>query len=817
MQDVKYGIRLLARSPVTTLIAVLTLGLGIGANSAIFSVVNGVLLQPLPYEERGRLLIFHQQAPGAVQPWLRGDDMLFSVKELADYRQQCRSFQEVVEYHSRNFVVWGSLQPHQVDVGVVSANFFHALGVKPLIGRTFLPGEDQPGTDPIAVLSHEYWQGRLGGDRDVVGRLIKIDDKMHEVVGVLPAIPEYPRHNDLYMPISHCPSRSSQATMENRDRRMLSVFAVLKPEAGLEQAQADVSSVAARMAQEHPQHYPPEWNFQAHVTPLKEELTREARPTFLILLAVSGMVLLIACANVANLSLSRLLRRRREMAMRSALGAGRARLLRQLVTESSLAALAGGVVGLVMAYAVLDLLVGFAARFTPRAVEISLDWTVVLFTLFVSLAAGVLFGVLPALQLGGRPPEALSGGGRGVAGSSHRRLRQGLVVAQIAVALVLLTAAGLLVRSFGRLNGVDAGFEPHNVLTMRIGLNYAKFRQEAGSELTPARRAYLQEATRQVRALPGVQAAGLVSLVPLGDAHGHDHFLYIKGRQVEPQALPKVSHLTAEAGYFKALGIPLLRGRHFSPSDDNQAPEVAIITHSTARRHWPGQNPVGQYISIHQTDDDEGWVRIVGVVGDVRRRGLDQEAVDEVFLPFTQAPFASRLVARTRGDPQRLAQAMIEAVRSVDPDQTVDSVVTMEQLRSDSIAPVRLTASLVGLFSLLALAITAAGIAAVMALMVSQLAHEIGVRRALGAHTSHILRLVLGRSLGLTALGCLLGLAAALALGRYLEHLLFQVSPSDPVTLALTCLLVLLAALAASYIPARRALQVDPRRILHQG
>ncbi|HSR51037.1 MAG TPA: ABC transporter permease [Acidobacteriota bacterium] len=810
--DIRFGIRLLARSPLTTLLAVLTLGLGIGANSAIFSVVNGVLLQPLPYEERGRLLILHQQAPGAGAP---GSDLRFSVKELEDYRSQSRLFEEVVEYHSRNFVVWGSLPAHQVDTGVVSANFFQALGVKPLMGRTFLPGEDQPGADPIVVLSHEYWKGRLGGDPGVLDKLIKIDDKMHEVVGVLPAIPEYPRHNDVYMPISHCPSRSSQAAKEDRDRRMLQVFAVLRQKADLQQAQAEVASIAARMAREHPQHYPPEWRFQASVTPLKEELTREARPTFLILLAVSGMVLLIACANVANLSLSRLLRRRQEMAMRSALGAGRGRLLRQLVTESSLVALAGGAVGLLMAHAALDLLVGFAGRFTPRAVEISLDWTVVLFTLGLSMAAGILFGVLPACQLGGRLQQALADGGRSVAGSTQRRLRHGLVVAQIAAALVLLVAAGLLVRSFGRLNGVDAGFEAENILTMRVGLNYTKFRQQGGDQLTPARKSYLDAVLQRVSSLPEVEAAGLVSLVPLSDAHGHDHFLYIKDRAMEAAERPKVSHLTADDGYFKALGIPLLRGRHFNRSDDAQAPAVAIITQSTAQRHWPGQDPTGQYIAIHEGDD--AWVRIVGVVGDVRRRGLDQEPVDEVFLPFAQTPFASRLVARTKGDPERLASSMIEAVHAVDPDQTIDSVVSMEQIRSDSIAPARLTASLVGLFSLLALLITVTGIAGVMALTVSQQSREIGIRRALGALSPDILRLVLGRSLALTLTGCGLGVAAALALGRYLDHLLFQVSSDDPATLAGTCLLILLAALAASYAPARRALRVDPRSILHQG
>ena len=809
-QDLRYAARGIAANPGYSLVIILTLAMGIGANTAIFSLVNGVLLQPLPYADDARIVLLHQDAP---QDGV--DNIFFSVQEIEDYRQQSRTLEEVVEYHSMGFIIWGDMEPHQVRTGVVSSNFFDVLGIQAYKGRTFLPGEDAMGTKPILVLSHEYWQGTLGGDPDILGKRFKINDSIHEVIGVLPPIPQYPRQNDVYMPISHCPTRSHPQFIADRSSRMMLVFGRLTPESTPEQSSSEVAGIADRMRQENGQHYESFAGFRASTTPLKEELVRNARPTFLILLGAAGLVLLIACANVANLALSRLLRREREMAVRAALGASRWRLVRQTVTESSLLAVLGGVFGLLLAYAGLGLLVDFAARFTPRAGEVGIDSSVLLFTLLISLTAGIFFGALPALQPGKGLKGSLSeGAGRLSSGQGKQRLRGVLVAAQIAVSLVLLTGTGLMVRSFVALQNVDDGVQPEQVLSMRVGLNFTKFSANGQTDAMTARRVFMERTVERIQSLPGVISAGLVSMVPLNQQQGRERTFTIEGR-MEDQGPPRTVTLNhADPGYFRTVGIPLIQGRFFTPSDTAGSPAVGIVTQSLAKRHFPERDPIGQRVSINGGRD---WATIVGVVGDIREFGLDQEPTDEIFVPFAQAPFSSQLVVRTAGDPMRLSESMISTVREIDPDQTVDSVQTLEQIRSDSIAPIRLTTMLAGLFSMLAILITAAGISGVMALSVSQRTQEIGVRRALGAQSSDITGMVLGYSLRLTVAGAVVGLAAAFFMSRYIESLLFQVSPTDPFTFLFIPGLLIGIALLASYLPARRAVQVDPRDALHYG
>ncbi len=805
IQDIRYAFRTLVKSPAYSIVAIATLALGIGANSAIFSVVNGVLLQPLPYAGDHRLVVLQQSAPQAGR-----DQVAFSVKEIEDYRSQSRTLEEVVEYHNMSFVVWGSMQAHQIRAGVVSANFFDVLGVDAHLGRTFLPGEDQPGTEPILVLSYEYWSGRLGADPEIIGKPLQVNSQIHTVVGVLPPIPQYPRQNDAYMPTSHCPTRSSPRFQENRSSRMMLVFGRLQPSATANQSRQEVASIARRMKEEHPGHYPSNSGFTASTIPLKEQLTRQARPTFLILLGASGLVLLIACANVANLALSRLLRREREMAIRSVLGARRGRLLRQTVTEGTLLALAGGGLGLALAFAGMDLLVEFAARFTPRAPEVGIDLPVLLFTLLVSTLVGIIFGILPAFQPREDLQAALSeGSARLSSGLGKQRLRSILVVAQVAVSLILLIGAGLMVRSFISLQSVDAGVNPEKVLSMRVGLNFTKFSQnEAG--VAGARREFWRILLERVRALPGVQSAGLASMVPLDQQEGMTNRIEIEGQPMpEGQPRPSATQNFADPGYFQTVGIPLIRGRFFSDSDDPEAPPVAVITQSMARRYWGDRDPVGQKIK-----NMGRWMTVVGVVGDIREFGLDRPPTDEMFAPFAQSPFASRLVIRTTSDPMGLSQPVISIIRQIDPDQTVDSVTTLEEIRSESMAPARLTTLLAGLFSTLALLITATGLGGVMALMVNQRTHEIGVRRAVGARERHILRLILGHGLRLTLIGSILGLSGAFLLSRFLESLLFSVAPTDLISFLAMPLLLLAVAVAACYIPARRAIRVDPVQAL---
>ncbi len=800
-QDVRFGIRMLRKNPGFTAVAVLTLALGIGANTAIFSMVNGVLLRSLPYQQGDRLIVLRQQQPGA-----KIVNLPFSVKEILDYREQNQTLDEVVEHHIMEFTLLGRGEPQQVLTGVVSANFFDVLGVKPLLGRTFLPGEDELGTEPILVLTYEYWQGKQGGDPDIVGKTFELNGNMHTVVGVLPPVPQYPAPMDVYMPTSHCPTRSRQSFIENRTRRMMRVFGRLKPGVTPEQAQSDVAVIAQRLRQDYPDVYPEPAGYTAVSTPLKMELTKQARPTLLILMGTVGLVLLIACANVANLTLSRLLRRERELAVRAALGASRGRLLRQLLTENTLLAVAAGALGLLFATWGLDLLIAFAARFTTRASEISIDGTVLLFTLLVSVGTGIVFGAIPAFKSRPNLVTALNeGGSRSSAGTGAHRVRSLLVVAQMAVSLMLLIGAGLMVRSLIKLQQVDGGFNHENVLTMRVGLNMTAFGTENHAENMMA---FYRALLERVKAQPGVVSVALATNFPLSRSQGFRFPVEIEGRSFpEGELRPVADRNVASPDYFRTIGIPLLRGRVFEETDDANAPAVAIITQSMARRYWDDEDPLGKRLSRNRGRD---WLTIVGVVGDVRQFGLDEDVADVIFEPLEQAGFAHRLLVRTTADPMSAAQAVTKTIREIAPDQTVDTIQTLEQVRSDSIAAPRLTTILIGLFAVLALVISAAGIGSMMALSVSQHTHEIGIRMALGAQRTDILKLVLRQALMLIRLGAAVGLAGTFVLTRFLESFLFGVSATDPVTFGAVAVLLAAVALLACYIPARRATRVDP-------
>ncbi len=798
-QDVRFGIRILARNPGFTAVAVLTLALGIGANTAIFSMVNGVLLRSLPYQQGDRLVVLRQQQPGA-----KIDNLRFSVKEILDYREQNQTLDEVVEYHGMEFTLLGRGEPQRVLTGVVSANFFEVLGVKPLLGRTFLPGEDEPGTEPILVLTYEYWQGKQGGDPDIVGQTFELNGNMHTVVGVLPPVPQYPRENDIYMPTSHCPTRSRQSFIDNRQARMMRVFGRLKPGVSPEQAQSDVAVIAQRLRQDYPDVYPDHTGYTAVSSPLRVELTKQARPTLLILMGTVGLVLLIACANVANLTLSRLLRRERELAVRAALGASRGRLLRQLLTENTLLAVAAGALGLLFAAWGLDLLIAFAARFTTRASEIGIDGTVLLFTLFVSVGTGIVFGVIPAFKSRPNLVTALNeGGSRSSAGTGAHRVRSLLVVAQMAVSLTLLIGAGLMVRSLIKLQQVDGGFNHENVLTMRVGMNYRKFPTRA------ARLEFFRSLQEKVEALPGVVSTAVASAFPLSRQRGFNVPFQVEGQPIlEGQPRPVTDVVSASPRYFRTMGIPLIRGRFFENSDDANTPSVLIISQSMARHYWEEEDPLGKRISA---DGGQTWETVVGIVGDTRQFGMDKEPIDVVFQPFAQnAYFGRRFLVRTTADPMALSRLMIKTVHEIDPEQPVDTIQTLEQVRSDSIAAPRLTTILIGLFAVLALVISAAGIGSMMALSVSQHTHEIGIRMALGAQRTDILRLVLRQALMLILLGAAVGLAGTFVLTRFLESFLFGVSATDPVTFGAVAVLLAAVALLACYIPARRATKVDP-------
>ena len=803
IRDLRYGLRSLMRSPGYALMVVLTLGLGIGANTAIFSLVDGVLLRPLPYADGHELVLARQQAPRAGTA-----NIPFSVKEISDYRAQLATLDGFVEYHGMSFTLLDRGEPDRVLTGVVSANFFDVLGVQPLHGRTFRGGDDDLGAEAVLVLSYPYWQQRFGGDPDIVGQVFEMNDRPHTVVGVLPPVPQYPRENDVYMPTSACPFRARAEARMEEDRtafRGMTAFGRLAPDVGVDRFGAELAAVAGRLQRDHPETYPGDSGYTAVTLPLADELTREARPTLLILLATTVLVLMIACANVANLTIARMSRRERELALRSALGAGRARLLRQLLTESTLLAVAAGAFGLLIAWASLDLLVAFAALFTARTTEVAVDGRVLAFTLGLSLLTGVAFGAAPAL--GARRDVALAlkeAGAQATDTRARRRVRGVLTVSQVAAAFVLLIATGLLLASFYRLQQVDTGFDPENVLTAEVFPNWSKY-------TTPeSRRQLFTDVLQRLGDRPGLAAAAVANGFPMASEVGQQRRFAIEGRTYEdPDLRPELETRVISPDYFAAVGVPLLAGRTFTPLDDGETTPVAVVSRSLAERHWrDGQSPLDQRITL---DDGETWVTIVGVAGDVRDHGLDREAPDQLYRPFLQgAGSPTRVLVRARADPRALSGQVRDAVHAVDPEQPVENFLTLEETRAGTTATRRLSVVLLGLFAALALVITVTGIAAVIATSVSQRTREFGLRLALGAARGSILTMVLRQGLALVLAGLAIGAAGAFALSRTLSSFLFETAPTDAGIFAGVSLVFVVTGLAACYLPARRAMGVDP-------
>ena len=802
LQDLRYGVRVLVKNPGFTLVALVTLALGIGANTAIFSVIYGVLMRPLPYANGNRLVILHQQAPLA-----RIEDMNFSVKEITDYREQNQTLEGVAEHHSMSFILLGREEPERIQTAVVSANFFDLLGVKPLLGRAFLPEDDQKGADAVLVLSYKYWQRSHGGDPNIVGRVFTMNDRPHTVIGVLPSIPQYPVESDVYMPTVACPTRSSERVMANRNFRMMNVFGRLKDGVAVEQAGADLANIAGSLQKTYPDSYPENRGYAATLAPLQDELTRQAKPTFLILLGTAGLVLLIACANVANLTLARLMRREREMAIRAALGAGRWRLIRQLLTESTLLSLAGGALGLLVAAWGLDLLVTFAARFTTRASEININSFVLLFTLGVAVLTGLAFGLMPAFSSEQNLTAALKEGSNRTSASAQRqRARNMLIVAQVAISFMLLIGAGLMMRSLLKLQQVNPGFNPENVMTMRVSPNWSKY--TTNQQFRDLQTRLLEK----VQSQPGVISAAMASTFPLNPlgsiAQAFNRGFLIEGRPLaDGELAPQADFRVISPDYFETIRMPLIKGRVFEETDKDKAPLVAIINQTMARHRWGDEDPIGRRVSF---DRGETWVTIVGIVGDVKQYGLGSQITDELYSPMAQNFGGNTLLFRTASDPMTMARVMRELVYDVDPDTAVDNVQTLEQVRTESLASPRLTTILMSLFAGLALVITAAGIAGVMALSVSQRTNELGIRMALGATSGRVMAMVMRQGMTMVVTGLGLGVVGALALTRLMTSLLFSVEPTDPVTfLAVGTVLIAVAALSC-FIPARRVTTIDP-------
>ncbi len=803
--DLRYGTRTLRKNRGFALMAVLTLGLGIGANTATFSVINGVLLKPLPYENGERLVLIQQSATQAGQQGIG-----VSIKELFEYRAQLASFDELVEFHQMSFDLLRRGEPDRVATGVVSPNFFNALGIRPLLGRTFIPSDDDHGAEAVLVLGHSYWRTKFGADTNIIGQMFEMNDRPHTVVGVLPAVPHYPNEVDVYMPTSACPFRAAAERNIEANRRAFSalqVFGLLKPGAAPETAATEVTTVAQRWARDFPQVYRPGTGFQARTANVLEQLTSNAREMLLILLATTGLVLLLACANVANLTLARMLRRDRELAMRAALGAGRWRLVRQFLTESTLLSVLGGIVGLVFAWSTVDMLTRFIGRFTARTGEIELDPRVLGFTLVISVVTGLAFGTFPALASRVDLVSALKSTGKGTGDvRGGHRLQRALIVAQVAMSVVLLAGAGLLLMSVYRLQRVDPGFRGDRVMSAEVFGNFTKYPD------AQALRGLYVSVLERLESAPGVVSAAVTNAVPLAGLQPGQTRFQIRGRTYDtPEQRPVVDVRVASPNYFATLGIPIRLGRGFTELDDQDAAQVAVVNEAMLRQ-WDGRDPIGSDVSF---DNGQNWVTIVGIVGNVKTFGLDRDAVAQLYRPLRQASgLAGRVLVRMTGDPTTALGVIRGAVHGVDPDVPIENVRTLDEIRERALSTPRLTAMLLTVFAALALLVTITGITGVIAQSVSQRTQEFGVRMALGASQLSVLTMVVREGLIMVALGLALGVAAAFGFARVLQNYLYQTTPADPLTFAAVALAFVVAGTCACLGPAWRATTVDPMNAL---
>ena len=796
LHDLRYAARLQRKNPGFTIVAVIALALGIGANTAIFSVVNTVLLRPLPYKDPERLVMVWEDASRHGYP--RDTP---AAGNYVDWRDQNQVFEGMAAIADTSFNLTGSGEPERLEGRRVSVNLFPLLGVEPQIGRVFTAAEDQPGAQRVVLLSYGLWQRRFGGDPNIAGQSLTLNGESYVVVGVMPARFQFPSSDDqAWVPIAF-----TQQEMANRGRHYLEVLARLKPGVSLDQAQSEMSTIAARLQQQYPQ-----FNAElgAVVQPLQEHLVGDIKPALLILLGAVGLVLLIACANVANLLLARAAVRQKEIAVRVALGARRWRLIRQFLTESVLLSTVGGLVGLAIAYGGLVLLRAFIPENISQAREISMDLKVLGFTFLVSVATGVIFGLAPAIQAARfNQIETLKEGGRDAAtGGGGKRLRGLLVTAEVAISLVLLIGAGLLINSFLRLRNVDPGFRADNLLTMRIVLPKPRYEQ------FERRSAFYTDLVQRVQSLAGVRSAAITTNLPLY-RQGNSISISVEGQPAPPPGQERiVVTRIISPGYFDTMSIPLLRGRNVTEQDTETTPNVVVISETMARRYWPGEDAVGKRIAAGRVTSPEDWIQVVGVVKDVRQFELNAEPKPQMYLSYRQAGFFEPrdLVVKTDVDPSSLAATVRKAVWEIDKDQPVSNIQTMEEILADSIARQRFSMLLLAIFGGVALVLAGVGIYGVMSYSVAQRTHEIGIRMALGAQTGAVLKLAVGYGMKLVIAGIVIGLIAAFALTRVMATLLFGVTATDPTTFTLISVLLIAVAAVASYVPARRATRVNP-------
>src|ERR1700722_12557442 len=802
MQDFRYALRQLRKSPGFTAVAVITLALGIGMNTAIFSVVNGVLLRPLGFKDANQLVRVWHVPPPKSFPGMT--TFAVSAANYLDWEKQNQVFERMAILSYRNFDLTGGDKPEQVDAITVSSDFFATLGVQPMLGRVLSPDENQPGRSHVVVLSHRFWQEHFGANPDIVGHNINLDGSSYLVAGVMPPTFRFPDLAQMWTPMAWTDQERSV-----RGEHHYMVVARLKPGVQLKQAQAEMNTISARLQQAYPED---DKGWGAVVVPLHDDLVADVRPALLVLLGAVAFILLIACVNVANLALAKTFSRQKEIAIRAALGATSARVLRQILTETVLLALAGGALGLAYAHFAVRLIVAFLADKLPHSIDIGLDSQVLVFTAAISVVTGIVAGVLPAWRLTRRDVnEALKQGlGRTDADSSGHRTRSILVVSEVALSLMLLIGAGLMIRSFQRLRAVNPGFDSRGVLTMTAMVSRAKFS-------TPAQQiSFFERVLERARTLPGVESAGVIDDIPL-DNQGSHQPVAIEGRPPVPMSeQPEVDVRLISAGYMSVMRIPIVRGRDFNDSDVAGRPAAVLFSESMASQLWPGESLLGKRFTL--TFSPDAVREVVGVVGDVKLDGLDQtrpnatlySSLDQVSSAGGWGSFPMTLVVRSTSSPTGMISAVSNAVHEVDREIPLRDIFAMDDLVSNSLSQQRFNMLLLGAFAGLALLLAAVGIYSVLSYSVRRSVREIGIRLALGARVGDVLRAVVFEGMKPTLIGVALGMVGALALGRVLSSMIYRVRPADPVTFLAVALLLAAVALLASLIPAYRATKVDP-------
>ena len=799
IQDLRYAVRMLIKKPGFTVVAVLTLALGIGANTAIFSVINGVMLRSLPYTDAERLVaLWETNTKSGQEPNLSNE---VALGNFLDWRAENQAFDQVGALHYTNVNLTGADEPERIQSAIVTVNLFDTLGVQPATGRSFYPEEEKVGSPRVVVLSHGLWQRRFGSDPNLVGKALTLNGNPFTVVGIMPAGFElqFPTNRQVEMWV---PMRIDPANAD-RNSHYLYVLGRLKPEVSLEQAHAEMTTIAARLQEKYP-----ETNAEkgANVVSLQDQLIGKVRSYLYVLFAAVGFVLLIACANVANLLLVRISARHKEVAIRTALGASRRRLIRQLLTEAVALSLVGGLLGLLLARWGIDFLVALTPADVPRLGEISMHGAVFGWTFAISLAAGVLFGLAPALQAS-KPDlnESLKeSGGRTTGGAQRNRVRNLLVISEVALALVLLVGAGLMIKSFMRLQQVKPGFEPAGLLTMSLSLPRQKYNDSSKANL------FFDQLFDRIKTVPGVEGVGGTDPLPLSNSNATTSFVVEGGPILPLSERPEVGERSVTPGYFETMRVPVLKGRSFTDRDRENAPRVVVVNEALARRYWPDEEVLGKRLGFNESEKQD-WYEIIGIVGNVKHDRLDSKPKPELFFAYRQYPrnFMT-LVVRASSEPANLSAAVRDQVLALDKDQPVFDIKTMGERMSRSVAASRFVMTVLAAFSALALVLAAVGVYGVMSYAVSQRTREIGIRMALGAEARDVMKMVVGQGLALTLAGVAAGVAGAVVLTRLMGSLLFEVSATDWLTFILVALLLTGVALVACFVPARRASRVDP-------